>query len=715
MSKLSLKVLLGVFALMFSASVGLAYVPDDELDYRYNLSESDYINCKKSIVGIFKRVKPECNELMICSYSLGGMWNEVGRLSNRKPLSRDYKAEWHTWGFADGFKKAAKKMGHTPESCLKMVTHYISGVEPKKTKKVSVRTAERSFSWDTLNRPGEPHPSSIMTSKNSKTCWLALAWRWSGKKNQPKYHPNGTVGSKINRWSTKDSINKTFSKNIELAKAKDLSADDCFDIIKSDFDKYFPDKFKIVDSNGLLKNTFIRLNKIDRQKVQTSLSDLGFYKSSIDGLYGKGTAAALKAYNKEYLGSADLSKSSNANALLTDILKPQLISEIEEVSTAVTANRFANSTDDTICRFTTLNEQWKTSEHFQPELYEPYVAEAKRRGLDCEVDEKQKAPEPEPSPKLDLAQVQASYDAKDYTKAFADAQVLAVQGDPEAQLLLGKMFADGRGTLQVSTVAHMWFNIASMGGIDEAYEQRKAMTAQMTPSAVEEAQKMAMKCIQSNYADCGLAVTPTAVAQPKPVEKTYITSGSQVEAWFKDETQLKRKQLHYALKKLGVYTSSVDGLWGGNTSRAFTRYINKYKSDAETVDEVFTSILSKVKVPSAFAEPKRVTTTKSTNRSNNAGLTAIISNPSMSGAQALAVCEPQAKLAGNSASNSYKSDSYGSSINCLGFGNSFNCNSYDNSGGVWGGIADGIAKGLARREARDAVMKSCLAQYGWKK
>ena len=237
----------------------------------------------------------------------------------------------------------------------------------------------------------------------------------------------------------------------------------------------------------------------------------------------------------------------------------------------------------------------------------------------------------------------------------------------------------------------------------------------MTPSTVDEAQKMAMKCIQSNYSDCGLAIKPAELVQSKPLGKNYITDGSQVEAWFKDETQLKRKQLQYALKELGVYGSSVDGLWGGNTSRAFTRYINKYKSDAKTVEEVFASILSKVKVPSKFAEPKSVATNKSTTRSNNAGLTAIVNNPSMSGAQALAVCEPQAKLAGRQASNSYKSPSYGSSTLCTGFGNNFSCNSYGNSGGVWGGLADGIAKGLSGRRAREAVLESCLAQYGWKK
>jgi len=338
---------------------------------------------------------------------------------------------------------------------------------------------------------------------------------------------------------------------------------------------------------------------------------------------------------------------------------------------------------------------------------------------------------PEQTPKLDIAKVKASFDEKDYTKAFEDAQVLAVQGEAEAQLLLGKMYADGRGTIQVSTMAHMWFNIASMGGIDEAYEQRKAITGQMTPAAVEEAQKMAMKCIQSTYADCGLAVKPVAVKQTKPVAKTYFTSGSQVEPWFRDETQLKRKQLHYALKKLGVYNSSVDGLWGANTARAFTKYIDKYKRDAENVDEIFASILSKVKVPSTFSTPKKSYSSSSSSgnnsssrstSSNNAGLTAVVSNPSMSGEQAMAICKPQAKLAYNNAVNSDASDrrnrDYGSTTRCTSFTRySMNCNTTSNSGGpsnAMQGVLLGLTVGLKAKRVAETVLESCLAQYGWK-
>lgn len=50
---------------------------------------------------------------------------------------------------------------------------------------------------------------------------------------------------------------------------------------------------------SLLRTTFKKLSKENRKQVQSNLKELGLYKSSIDGLYGKGTAGALTAYNKQ--------------------------------------------------------------------------------------------------------------------------------------------------------------------------------------------------------------------------------------------------------------------------------------------------------------------------------------------------------------------------------------------------------------------------------
>ena len=69
-----------------------------------------------------------------------------------------------------------------------------------------------------------------------------------------------------------------------------------------------------------LLTAFINLSDGDRKKVQSILSDLGFYKSSIDGLYGKGTLKALTAYNKKNLNDDDLTKSGNVMNLITVLL-----------------------------------------------------------------------------------------------------------------------------------------------------------------------------------------------------------------------------------------------------------------------------------------------------------------------------------------------------------------------------------------------------------
>lgn len=149
--------------------------------------------------------------------------------------------------------------------------------------------------------------------------------------------------------------------------------------------------------------------------MQSKLALLGYYKSTIEGLYGKGTAAALKAYNKEYLGDADLTKSANVKALLDDLLREKPTDEEAEPKVKVTLNLGSG-------------------------------------GLQIELDsgEAPKPKETQVPPQVDFAKVKASYDAGNFTQAFREASTLSVEGNPDAQLYLGKMYADGRGTLQVT-------------------------------------------------------------------------------------------------------------------------------------------------------------------------------------------------------------------------------------------------------------------------
>ena len=71
---------------------------------------------------------------------------------------------------------------------------------------------------------------------------------------------------------------------------------------------------------SVLRTAFNKLSKNQRKKIQSNLKSLGFYTSSIDGLYGKGTRAALTAYNKQNLSGGDLKKSQSVAKLINAVL-----------------------------------------------------------------------------------------------------------------------------------------------------------------------------------------------------------------------------------------------------------------------------------------------------------------------------------------------------------------------------------------------------------
>ena len=70
-----------------------------------------------------------------------------------------------------------------------------------------------------------------------------------------------------------------------------------------------------------LKNLFTKLSSYDRKTIQTNLKKLGLYQSSIDGLYGKGTASALKTFNKINLKDASLTNKTNISKLFDAVLE----------------------------------------------------------------------------------------------------------------------------------------------------------------------------------------------------------------------------------------------------------------------------------------------------------------------------------------------------------------------------------------------------------
>jgi hypothetical protein len=202
----------------------------------------------------------------------------------------------------------------------------------------------------------------------------------------------------------------------------------------------------------------------------------------------------------------------------------------------------------------------------------------------------------------------------------------------------------------------------------------------------------------------------------KEAKKRGLTCGVGTKATnfkeaFTSQSRLKRQQLQYALQKLGYYSYGIDGLWGKGTSSAFVKFVSGNGLKGKRESQVFSSLLSKVDVPSSFAAPQKKTTASN----NSKGWKSFSANPQYSFEQARAICLPQARMAGEQASRSYSSPDYGSSANCSGYGYSMNCNVTKNSGGFWGGVADVVGESFAQRNAENAMARSCMAKYGWTK
>ena len=82
-------------------------------------------------------------------------------------------------------------------------------------------------------------------------------------------------------------------------------------------------------------------------------------------------------------------------------------------------------------------------------------------------------------------------------------RLAAEQGLASAQYSLGVMYAQGRGVLKDSVLAHMWLNIAGANGDESAREGRDNLKRDMPPAEIDRATELARTCMASDYQDCG--------------------------------------------------------------------------------------------------------------------------------------------------------------------------------------------------------------------
>ena len=92
---------------------------------------------------------------------------------------------------------------------------------------------------------------------------------------------------------------------------------------------------------------------------------------------------------------------------------------------------------------------------------------------------------------------------QDYKEAVKWYKLAAEQGYAKAQSNLGLMYVLGQGVIQDYAMAHLWLNIGATNGDELGGTNRDVIAEEMTSAAIEKAQAMAGKCMESNYEECG--------------------------------------------------------------------------------------------------------------------------------------------------------------------------------------------------------------------
>ena len=138
-----------------------------------------------------------------------------------------------------------------------------------------------------------------------------------------------------------------------------------------------------------------------------------------------------------------------------------------------------------------------------------------------------------------------------YEQAYKEFKSLASEGDPQAQYILGSMYATGKGVLQNYVKAHAWFNIAASRGHDKAAAYREKISGKMTSEQTARAQQLASEWSSGDTAEKKAKAPPEEKAESR---KEMITS------------------IQKHLEELGYYEGSIDGLMGPNTSSSIREY-----------------------------------------------------------------------------------------------------------------------------------------------
>ena len=123
----------------------------------------------------------------------------------------------------------------------------------------------------------------------------------------------------------------------------------------------------------------------------------------------------------------------------------------------------------------------------------------------------------------DFGSAMGLYQKGDYPAAMKEFTALAGQGDADAQLILGDMYAQGQGVAQDNVQAYKWYEIAARNGAQGAPAARDKLKSKMSAEDVNKAQQLAQEWRPGTVAAEG--GTGTAPPPPPPAAPAESSNG----------------------------------------------------------------------------------------------------------------------------------------------------------------------------------------------
>ena len=166
--------------------------------------------------------------------------------------------------------------------------------------------------------------------------------------------------------------------------------------------------------------------------------------------------------------------------------------------------------------------------------------------------------------------------------------------------------------LYSSSVDGVWGRNTLIALVD--YSSKRLRTVDLRSNAIV---SILLKEIKQDYLHTTKPVADYVLANVKKDQakvNKLLVQNSDLKKVFGRLSVLEKKQMQYALKKLGFYRGAVDAIWGKNTNVALSNFISNEQVNPKNALFVLTE---KVTVPNSFVVAKRPTTSSSSGSSSS--------------------------------------------------------------------------------------------------